>query len=105
MKDVRLIVPADEPALFFSSMQAAERYLEPVDVQNGIYPIAYGPAGEIYRIGVRDGRVAVTLDSAQHARPDELKRLITHFLSAAEVPAPTGDLAALVKACACHLSA
>ena len=45
-----LFVAADEPLLVFPSVAAAERYLEAIDVENGVYPAAYGPNGELYRI-------------------------------------------------------
>lgn len=41
-REVRLIVAADEPPLFFSSVDAAEQYLEAIDVEDGVYPAAYG---------------------------------------------------------------
>lgn len=40
---IELVVAADEPALFYSSVQQAEMDLEVVDVRNGVYPGAFGP--------------------------------------------------------------
>ena len=37
---IALIVKADEPALFFSSIRNAENYLEAIDVENKVYPAA-----------------------------------------------------------------
>jgi hypothetical protein len=46
MTQVNLIVAADEPAIFFASVHDAERWMEPVDVEDGVYGAAFGPAGE-----------------------------------------------------------
>jgi hypothetical protein len=45
-----LFVAADEPLLVYPSVGAAERDLEAIDVENGVYTAAYGPNGEPYRI-------------------------------------------------------
>lgn len=41
-----LFVAADEPLLIYPSVAAAESHLEAVDVEDGVYPSAYGPNGE-----------------------------------------------------------
>lgn len=43
---IRLIVAADEPALFYTSVSQAEMDLEAIDVRAGVYPVGYGPNGE-----------------------------------------------------------
>lgn len=40
--DGALFVAADEPLLVFPSVAAAAGYLEAVDVEDGVYPAAYG---------------------------------------------------------------
>ncbi len=105
-KQISLIIAADEPALFFSSIDAAERYLEPIDVENGVYTAAYGPDGSAYRIGVKDGRVTIAPDPGQPPQPDTLKALLLTFLAAVGSPARQNeDLPALLERCAAHLGA
>jgi hypothetical protein len=45
-----LFVAADEPLLIFPSIIAAERWLEAIDVENGVYPAAFGPNGSLLRL-------------------------------------------------------
>ena len=73
---IKLIVAADEPALFFASIGAAEGYLEWIDVRDGIYPIAYDPDGNVYRLR-EDGRnVFVERDTAASLDPEGLNKLL-----------------------------
>jgi hypothetical protein len=104
--DVRLIVAADEPAVFFSSIQSAESYLEAIDVNNGVYTAAYGPAGEPYRISAPNNRVSITPDPSYPAKPRELRALLVRFFAATKAPArDSEDLDALVKRCVPYLTA
>jgi hypothetical protein len=50
MAKIALIVAADEPALFVSSIERAEQALEAIDVEDGVYTAAFGPGGEVYDI-------------------------------------------------------
>jgi hypothetical protein len=54
-KTVRFIVEADVPALLFSSQERAERYLEAVDIDGGVYPAAFDADGRVYDIVPHDG--------------------------------------------------
>jgi hypothetical protein len=74
-----LFVAADEPLLVFPSIAAAEQYLEAIDVDNGVYPVAYGPNGEPYRIGSEGRRVFVER-TGEPDQPDELKALLLQYL-------------------------
>ena len=47
---MKLIVAADEPAIFFASVQHAERWVEAIDVEDGVYSAGFGPNGEPYAI-------------------------------------------------------
>lgn len=38
--------------LLFRSLEAAERYLEPIDVENGEYPAAYDSQGQPLELGI-----------------------------------------------------
>jgi hypothetical protein len=49
-RKIGLVVASDEIASLVSSVAAAERYLEAIDVENGEYPVAYSPDGRVYRI-------------------------------------------------------
>ena len=96
-----LFVAADEPLLVFPSVAAAERGLEAIDVEDGVYPAAYGPNGEPYRIRSEGNRVIIE-PTGEPNRPDELNLLLLRFLEATgrtpDVTATLGDLVATVWA-------
>lgn len=103
---IKLIVAADEPALFFTSVDAAERYLEIIDVQDGIYTAAYGPEGQCYQLGTRDNRVIITADFNRPGDAAALKMLLVRYLTAANIPASEADsLNVLIKRCERYISA
>ena len=76
-----LFVAADEPLLIYPSVVAAERDLEAIDVEDGVYPAAYGPHGEPYRIGSEGNRVIIER-TGEPNKPDELRALIMRYLGA-----------------------
>jgi hypothetical protein len=97
--EAALFVAADEPLLVFPSIAAAEQYLEVYDVDNGVYPAAYGPSGE--RFDVRSERRHVVIErSAERPDPSELKALLLRYLDArglsADAEAPLEQLVAQV---------
>ncbi|ANC52532.1 hypothetical protein A4249_01845 [Brevundimonas sp. GW460-12-10-14-LB2] len=49
-KPLGLLVAADEPALLYPSVDAAERDLEVIDVEDGVYPYAIDFDGYLYDI-------------------------------------------------------
>lgn len=102
MKPVALIVAADEPALFFSSIEAAERYLEAIDVRNGVYPAAYGPGGERFEVGTVGEEVKVRPCSGAKA-PEALAALLQAYF-AATGDLPTNDLAEMLRRAEQHLT-
>jgi hypothetical protein len=103
-KHICLIVAADEPALFYSSVDAAEQYLEAIDVEDGVYSAAYGPDGSLYQISVRNDRVVIRPDDSQAPQPEALKALLLSFLSAIGAPAEQNDsLSVLLDRCTPHL--
>ncbi len=59
---IKLIVAADEPALFYSSIEKAQTDLEWIDVRDGVYPVAYDPAGNVYRLRYEGRRVIIERD-------------------------------------------
>jgi hypothetical protein len=92
-----LIVAADEPALFYPSRQAAELDLEVIDVENGVYPAAYGPAGEPYRVSV-SGKNVIIEPLGGPNKPDELKALLLQYYEAIGEPAdPAEELSSMVE--------
>lgn len=100
---IELIVAADEPALFFSSVSAAEGYLEAVDVRDGVYTAAYGPNGEPFSIGVEGDRVIIR-PSAGEAQPRQLIELLKSLLAEPVEESPT-VLAMLLDRLASRISA
>ena len=76
-----LFVAADEPLLVYPSVAAAERHLEAIDVEDGVYPIGYGPNGEPYRIENRGNRVLIE-PTGEPNRPDDLRPLLLRYLEA-----------------------
>jgi hypothetical protein len=93
--DGALFVAADEPLLVFPSVRAAERYIEAVDVENGVYRAAYGRNGEPYRVG--SARKGVIIEpTGEPSRPEDLRVLLLKYLQstgqAFEVDAPTSEL-------------
>jgi hypothetical protein len=104
-REIQLVVAADEPALFFTSVEAATGYLEVIDVQQGVYSAAYGRGGEPYEIGVSDGRVVICLKMGKPPRPEDLTSLLLGFLLRIGKPArPGDDLSVLLDRCAAHIT-
>lgn len=93
-----VFVAADEPLLVFPSVAAAQRSLEAIDVEACVYPAAYGPNGELYRIRCEANRVIIER-TGEADRPDELKAKLLWYLEACEDPAdatqPLADIVAL----------
>ena len=91
-----LFVAADEPLLIYPSVAAAERDLEAIDVENGVYPAAYGPKGEPYRIYSRNNCVIIEAKGEPN-RPDEFRLLLLRHLEATgRAPPDMATLADLV---------
>jgi hypothetical protein len=111
---IALIVAADEPALFFTSLQAAQRSLEAIDVRDGVYPIAYDPQGYVYRIsverdrrfGLERDRVVIHRDAGRSAEPAALRALLENFLKHTGMSV-RGDesLMALLQRCQSYVQA
>lgn len=98
---IALIVKADEPALFFSSVRSAEIALEAIDVRDGVYPEAYGPSGEPYSIGTNGERVVITAMPIE-ARPQELLAVLQKFLATIGAES-NGDLSDLLSTCESYI--
>lgn len=100
---VGLFVAADEPAIFFSSVEAAEGWMEEIDVENGVYTAAYGPAGEPYEITATGGSGVVITRCNRPNRPEELKALLLSYFAILGKPSdPSAELAELVAQCEPH---
>jgi len=82
---IELVVAADEPALFYSSVQQAETDLEAIDVRNGVYPIAYGPDGQVFYLEAIGDRVRIAQVEGLPPKPDDLRTLLLRYLSATGV--------------------
>ena len=76
-----LFVAADEPLLMYASVAEAECDLEAIDVEDGVYPAAYGPNGEPYRIGIEGDRVIIE-STGEPNKPDEFRALLLRYLEA-----------------------
>lgn len=60
---------------------AAERHLEAIDLEDGVYPVAHDPNGEPFRIG-SEGRRVIIEPTGEPNRPGELRRLLVRYLEA-----------------------
>lgn len=84
MKRVGLIVASDDGGAVFTSVEAAEGYIEAVDVEDGVYPAGYDADGRVFKIhasGVtkwNPGRVTITPDGRTDAQ--SLRDLIEQTL-------------------------
>jgi hypothetical protein len=97
---IELVVPADEPALFFASIAQAERYLEPIDVKNGVIGVAFGRLGEPYRVSDGGDAVVIEAVSDQPDQPERLRAVLVAFLFAiGEPPSEADDLNTLLARC------
>jgi hypothetical protein len=81
MTPIKLIVAADEPAIFFASVEDAERWMEPVDVDNGVYTAAFGSAGEPHTIAT-DGTSVAIRQTGDAPQPEALRAIILRYLAA-----------------------
>jgi hypothetical protein len=93
--DGALFVAADKSLLVFPSVRAAERYIQAVRVENGVYKSAYGPNGEPYRVESKRKRVIIE-PTGDPNRPEELRTLLSSYLQNIGQPfednAPTPEL-------------
>ncbi len=94
---VKLIVEEGGWPLFFSSVEAAQIFLEAIDVDNGEYPRAWGSKGEPYRLTSQDGAVLVVEDESRSKCPTELEDFLRRYLG--EKAAESDDLRALLRKC------
>src|SRR5215208_1378838 len=100
MREPQLIVEADEPAIFYSSVSRAESDLEPIDVLNDVYTAAFGPRGEQYLITTDGYNTTIVLDETVPPDPDRLKEVLLRFLDSVKVPADqTETLEELLAKC------
>jgi hypothetical protein len=80
-----LFVDDGKSLLVFPSVVAAERSLDPSDVEAGCYVAAYGRNGETYRIHCL--RNSVTFGRTEEPnRPDDLKHLLLRYCEDCEDP-------------------
>lgn len=99
MPEVKLIVAADEPAIFFASVQDAASWMEAADVRDGVYSAAFGPNGEPYAISTDGTRVYIK-ETGEAPRPQALKALLLRYLDAiGQTPDPGLGLPALLERC------
>lgn len=99
MPQVKLIVAADEPAIFFASLQDAESWMEAMDVEDGVYSAAFGPNGEPYTVSTDGTRVNIE-ETGEAPQPEALKALLLKYFDAlGEKPSADLELAALLERC------
>jgi hypothetical protein len=85
MAKIALIVAADEPALFVSSIEWAEQALEAIDVEDGVYTAAFGPGGEVYDIETEGTSVRFRLWGNPRATGEADMLLLSFFKTAKKV--------------------
>ena len=99
MPQVKLIVAADEPAIFFATVQDAESYMEAIDVKDGVYGAAFGPNGEPYTVST-DGTWVHIKNTGETPQPEALKALLMkYFDTLGEMPSADLELPALLERC------
>ena len=99
MNPINLIVAADEPAIFFASLEDAERWMEPIDVDNGVYSAAFGPSGEPHEISTK-GTIVSIRQTGDAPQPEALKDVLLCCLAATgETVSDDLDLPALLDRC------
>ena len=98
-KTIKLIVAeANGPAGFYSSIKAAEDYLEWIDVENGEYSAAYDPDGNVYRLR-HDGKNVIIERDGDQCDPAALNALLRKFIAAVYMPVKSSDNAFLLSLC------
>lgn len=100
---IRLIVAADEPALFYTSVSQAEMDLEAIDVRAGVYPVGYGPNGQVFKLEAIGDRVRISQVEGLPPKTEDLRALLLHYLSLTgvhdvEEAEPLGSLLARCEA-------
>jgi len=106
---VRLVISDQDGTLFFSSIAAAESYIEAIDVEDG-RTHAYDVEGRPYSVEARGlgawsaGRVVIDLQPGE-PDPDAVKRLLLAGLSYDPLIGPDWTLADLLERARRDLSA
>jgi hypothetical protein len=101
---ISLIVKADEPALFFTSFEAASQYLEWQDVQDGVYPVAFSPDGKQYSIW--NDRNVVLFSPTNTKDEAALELILREFLTAIRVEIGESEsIESLIEKCEPHVTA
>jgi hypothetical protein len=97
-----LFVAADEPLLVFPSVRAAECWIEAIDVEDGVYPAAYGLNGEPFRVESARKRVIIEA-TGEPNRPEDLRALLLAYLHSRGLTVhdepPTSELVEQVWRC------
>ena len=81
VKEIGLIVATEQSALMFSSVTAAESYLEATDVRNGEYPEAYGSDGRPFDVLTDGGDQVVIIEGSGSPDIEAAKPLVMRFLT------------------------
>ena len=98
-KPIGLIVEAEEP-VFFSTREAAEAYMEPIDVQDGIYSAAYDQYGNTYSIDILDDKVVIDTSAGNENAEAKLRDILFQFLHEVNVDTSSEDATSdLIEKC------
>ena len=99
-KKIEVVVAADEPAQFYTSIGAAERAMEAIDVWDGVYTSAFRRDGERLGIEVQDDRVRLIPGGVDQNSRDELRHLLLRYMKfvGRVIPEDT-RLESLINAC------
>jgi hypothetical protein len=101
---IKFIVQADEPALFFDSQVAAETSLESIDVENGVYPVAFDNAGVVFDVLPNGNCASLVRRADAEPDPERLKSLLQAFLTATNISFSAADtLGHLLEKCETYL--
>lgn len=83
--ELPIIVSNNGDAEIFESVVAVQDYLEVADVLDEQYS-AYDSKGRILPLLVQNGKVIVQNDDSQRCDADELRRILTRYLTGVKIP-------------------
>jgi hypothetical protein len=89
-----VIVAEGLDILFYDDIEDAEKHLEPIDVDNGIY-VAYDADGRLLKIQNDDNKISISIFEQNPTHRKSLEDLLRKFLDFCHDPAARDNLCTL----------